>query len=395
MVFLKVPVISKVQLFQLFFDFRFNAVQTYSKHLFIICTYVTVAPHAVIGISTARLNFVIQLEEAFGYHGSPHIKQGLSLPVREELSHLPLFFVRKHLLDLLRAQSAFAKYNTIIIIEESSYLFILLCLLIFVKIELNYVLILYLVNTLFIILLTLKYLKLSSTIIAYKVNLSYVREVMLYGLKIHAGNIFRTLNYRLDSLIVGMFFSLAVVGYYSIATSLVQTAMLIGYSIGTVILPVISKVGFADDKYIIIPILRVTIFISVLFCAAVYGFGSMFIKLCFGQAFIPAVEPLYIMAPTAIFTNVSLILSYYYVGTGRGVISSYSSVILVLTTAIFALLLIPHWGIRGAALAVTMSSLVQALYLFLTLKKDGSYGFGELLIPRKSDLMHVRKQILG
>jgi len=308
---------------------------------------------------------------------------------------IPLFFVRKHLLDLLRAQSAFAKYNTIIIIEESSYLFILLCLLIFVKIELNYVLILYLVNTLFIILLTLKYLKLSSTIIAYKVNLSYVREVMLYGLKIHAGNIFRTLNYRLDSLIVGMFFSLAVVGYYSIATSLVQTAMLIGYSIGTVILPVISKVGFADDKYIIIPILRVTIFISVLFCAAVYGFGSMFIKLCFGQAFIPAVEPLYIMAPTAIFTNVSLILSYYYVGTGRGVISSYSSVILVLTTAIFALLLIPHWGIRGAALAVTMSSLVQALYLFLTLKKDGSYGFGELLIPRKSDLMHVRKQILG
>ena len=306
---------------------------------------------------------------------------------------IPLLVLRKHVLDLLRAQRSFAEYNKTVIIEDSCYFCALALLITFVKIDVNHTLILYLFNLTFIILLTFHYLTRHRPRIAYRIDFRYVWEILSYGLKIYVGNIFRTLYYRVDSLIVGAFFSLAVVGYYSIAASLVQTATLIGYSIGAVILPVISQPDSSNDRHIIFPILRVSTFLSVLFCVGIYAFGKICIRLFFGQAFLPATGSLYLMAPTALFTNLSVVLSYYFVGIGRGIISSYSSVILLVSTVLFAILLIPHLRIGGAALAVSISSFIQAVFLFQAIRKEGSYGFGELLVLRKSDLLYLRRLI--
>lgn len=89
------------------------------------------------------------------------------------------------------------------------------------------------------------------------------------------------------------------------------------------------------------------------------------------------------------------ILASYFSGTGRHNISSQASVTGLIVTIVFCLLLIPEWGVMGAAWAMNASHLTNCTFLFYRFNKENKMSWKEWL-PKTSDkeaLKQVMKRI--
>ena len=212
-----------------------------------------------------------------------------------------------------------------------------------------------------------------------------------FGFKQHLGSIFQLLNYRLDLLIIAALLTSAEVGQYSVAVVIAETIWYIPSSLGQILYP---KTASSDTKAAntFTPfVCRTNILLTSIAILILYGISGTIIPWLFTSEFYPSVMALKLLLPGTLFLGINKVLASDLTGRGFPQYSTYAAFFSLIFTIIFDFLLIPRFGINGAALASSISYMISALIIiYLFIKTTGVRPL-DLLILRAGDIVDYRR----
>lgn len=202
---------------------------------------------------------------------------------------------------------------------------------------------------------------------------SILKELSFFGFYVVLINSISTINSQVSTLLIGYYMNEVEVGYYAVALIFVQGIILIPSAVQYVTSPAIAtyhgKKEYMNIKKLTTNVMLKTFLIAIISSFVLIISGSFLITTIFTEEFLPAYLPLIILLiGNSIFAPIVSI---------GGALSSIGKVnivfgISVLSTFInlfFNILLIPKFGIIGAALATSSSLLITAVIQIFFIKK--------------------------
>ncbi|MCK5305927.1 MAG: flippase [Candidatus Omnitrophica bacterium] len=219
-------------------------------------------------------------------------------------------------------------------------------------------------------------------------NFRLIKDVLIFGWKGHFGQTLFSIVNRLDSYLIKFFLGSAFLGFYSVSLA-VEGLWSISTSMGIALFPKVSSSLLEDKNGQTMAVTRHGFFLTCLFCLMFFIFSRPFVKILYGDVFLPAVAPLCLLLPGVAFLSITKTLKPYLSGIGKPQIATYSSMVTILVCVFLNLLFIPRLGIKGAALATTCSYLTYtAIILAAFLKISGCRLVDTIFIKKRDFLMY-------
>jgi O-antigen/teichoic acid export membrane protein len=192
-----------------------------------------------------------------------------------------------------------------------------------------------------------------------------------YGGILWLGAVFSFLHLRADQFMIRQMLDLGALGIYSLAVPLAELLLLVPVSVSSALLGKLyntSEPGTA--RSIMARTLKLTLYI----CAALALAGiplSLLIPVIYGEAYAGAVASVMVLLGGAVFASVARVGMQYFFTLGRPKVHLYTSLATLLLNVLLNFLLIPRWGIFGAATASSVSYLAYGIfYLALFLYRE-------------------------
>ena len=189
------------------------------------------------------------------------------------------------------------------------------------------------------------------------------RELLTFGSQIFGASAVNLINYRADTIFIGYFLTAAAVGQYAVAVELGQFFWLIPNAVQTITYPATSeywsKKNYRALHKMVDKSIKYTACILLPIAVGVGIFAESIVSSIFGEGFNSAVLPLRILlVGTALQGATIRAVGSSLTGVGRPDISLKLVTISAVTNIVLNILLIPKFGIAGAAATTTCSLLL-------------------------------------
>ena len=221
-----------------------------------------------------------------------------------------------------------------------------------------------------------------------------LKESLRFGLKGHLGNIAGFLNYRMDTLLVAYFVGASGVGLYSIAVGMAEMVGILPSAVALVLLPKVASSEGESAWPIAAASCRNVVLLSVVAAFFLLALGRPAIGLAYGTAFLPSYSALIALLPAMIALGIDRVLSAYLTGSGRPIMATYAIIVATAVNLGLNLVLIPRWGITGAAAASSVSYSVDAILVVAFSLRMSKGKLSDALLPRLSDIAMYRLMLM-
>ncbi|MGC4110501.1 MAG: O-antigen polysaccharide polymerase Wzy [Nocardioides sp.] len=191
-------------------------------------------------------------------------------------------------------------------------------------------------------------------------RLAEVTRALAVGTRFHLGQVALQLLVRFDIVLLSALAGLASVGVYSVAVSLTAPVGAFATTIGTTFLRDQFAVEDARARVATLRLMAVTTLLVVPAMVVITVLALPLLPLVWGPDFAGARWPLVLLAPGVVAMAVQRAVGNYFVRLGRAWILNLRAVVAVLVNVVACLVLIPHFGASGAAVASTVAYLVYA-----------------------------------
>ncbi len=223
------------------------------------------------------------------------------------------------------------------------------------------------------------------------VTLSSMGAIAVFSVMTGLANLVSILNYRADMLLVEHFLGTAGTGIYSKAVQLVEGLFFISQAVGVAILPRVGAAAHDDAAALVARSIRITLALMLAAGLLLCAVAGLLIPLLFGADFAGAVTPFRIFIPgVAAWGMANLLATFYTTHLGRPRVPLLTALWSLGITVLSSLVLIPLWGLSGAALATTLgyvAAIAGGLWLF---RRDTGTPWRALLLPDSADLRDGR-----
>jgi O-antigen/teichoic acid export membrane protein len=212
-----------------------------------------------------------------------------------------------------------------------------------------------------------------------------LRTLAAFGLRAQLSTVLQFFSYRFDLFLLNATAGLGAAGLYSVATLLAESVWYIPSAVGLVLAPRVAAGVEGDDDDVTAAICRGTTLVSVAGAVVIAALAPLLVLLLFGSAFLPAVVPLWVLLPGVVALGLDKPIASYQLGRGRPQISLYVALLATPITIAAYVLLIPRYGIVGAAAGSTISYIATTVIEIVYLHRVSPLRFRSLVIPRRSD----------
>lgn len=186
-----------------------------------------------------------------------------------------------------------------------------------------------------------------------------LRATTVFGFYVVLANSISYLNTQVDSILIGHYLNPTEVGIYAVAALIVQVLPLIPSAVQCVTTPAMATLYGKGDmegvRHIFYSTLKKSFFLSAGSAVLLAIFSPYFIIILFGEKFLGSYVPLLILligyAISATYSAVGSVLS----SIGKVHIMFRIGGVSVLINIALNILLIPYFGISGAAIATTIA----------------------------------------
>ncbi len=215
-----------------------------------------------------------------------------------------------------------------------------------------------------------------------------LKASLRFGLKSYLYNLERRVNLRLDVFLVAGLAAggVAATGVYSVAVNVAELILFLPVSIRMSLLPMVAGGSTAEANRLTSMACRHTMFLSVLMACAFALAGPVALPLAYGEQFVDAVVPLLILLPGVVLLSQARILYSDLVGRGRPEVSTVSAAAGMVITVVLDLLLIPSYGVVGAAVASTSAYAVEFFIASFFFLRISQIPWNEVLLLQNGDL---------
>jgi O-antigen/teichoic acid export membrane protein len=213
-------------------------------------------------------------------------------------------------------------------------------------------------------------------------------EELRFGSRAIVGTTAERLQFRADSFLVNAIVGVRATGVYSVTSGLAETLWYVPNALGVVMFSraVDPK---ADAGRIAAVLTRTTIAVALLTAIPAFLLGPRLVRFVYGSQFADAGVALRLILPGVVAYSVVAILSRYIVGRGRPGTGTVVLLLGLFTNIVMNLVLIPRYGILGAAAASSISYTATAVTTLAVFRRLSGRGWAETLIVRRSDILAV------
>ena len=294
----------------------------------------------------------------------------------------PLTFLNNNLTAVLKSEGKFFIVNKVQVINKIIYF--LICTILFFIVDVNIVIF---AN---IIILSISIISLWKKIgiksIRIKFNKEYQKKNISYGFKSYLANMITFLNYRLDTFIIkALSKSTMTVGQYGVSVTLAEQVWVFASAISSVMFPYITSIENDEDKSKVTSLTFKIVMVVTFMAIIVLFFASNLIRFVYGEDYYGSIIPLKILLIGVFSLSLGKILANDIASRGKPELNALSNLMGLLVNVIFNILLIPRFGIVGAAMATSISyTLTSSIFLISFIKLTG-LTLKELLVFNKEE----------
>lgn len=196
-------------------------------------------------------------------------------------------------------------------------------------------------------------------------------KLLLFGSKIFGTNIINLLTSQADILLIGYFLSAREAGYYSIAIAICTLISILPSAVQMITYPTTSEYwaqeNFKTLQFMINKSIKYSLLILLPLGMIIGYLSKIIVGLIYGNVYYPAITPLYILLFGKIITGgIAQPVGGSFSGIGRPGLALLLDSITAIVAVILDVILIPYFGIIGAAVATSSAFLVKNL-IFLVI----------------------------
>ena len=222
----------------------------------------------------------------------------------------------------------------------------------------------------------------------------FLRATFTYGIKAHALLIINFLNYRLDIFLLQYLTGdTAAVGYYSLAVGMAELMWLVPNS---AVAPLFSGVAQseADDRSLItLRTCRWSLIFLVVLALGGLVLGRPFIRLLYGAEYLPAFGPFLWLLPGICLFPLFKLLIIDLAARGFPGYGTLASAVALVVNVGANIVLIPHLGGKGAALATSLSYTFMSLISVFFFMRITKHSLLDIFIIDLKELQFISAKI--
>jgi len=209
-------------------------------------------------------------------------------------------------------------------------------------------------------------------------------ELLRFGFFPMLALLMTTLNYRIDVLMLRAsgYVTDAQIGVYSIGIALAEKIVLIPDSLKGVL---VSKLTKGADDYEVVRACRLTLFASVAMCIAFLLLGQWGITFLYGSEYSGEYSVMMICAVGALCIGYFKLIAQYNIVNKKQIRNVVMLSVAIVIDVIFNLILIPLYGIEGAAVATCFGNVVCGIVFILYFSRLIKISPVKMVLPQKED----------
>jgi O-antigen/teichoic acid export membrane protein len=216
-------------------------------------------------------------------------------------------------------------------------------------------------------------------------------EYFRMALKVAATSLVTLLNYRADVYIVAVFLPAFDLGLYTVAVAAAEALLVPTQIAALVTSPHIGSLDREAASRLTARCVRNNLIVAGVICAVIFAIAPLLVQLFYGSSFLPLVPALRILLIGVVALSLgSPLSSYYTLKLGKpevALVLAGGSAVLCIATA---LVLVPHLGIEGAAVASTVAYIAGQAVAIVYFSQRAYVPFAAILLPTREDFVVYR-----
>ncbi|MCF6170799.1 MAG: polysaccharide biosynthesis C-terminal domain-containing protein [Bacteroidales bacterium] len=204
------------------------------------------------------------------------------------------------------------------------------------------------------------------------------KKVLKYGLVTQTANILNIVNNRGSFYIITHFLGLASLGVYNAGVQLTEGLRVIGQSIAVVQFSTISNTNEPEyARTLTIRLMKLSVLLTMMALLVLLTIPEHIYSLLLTKDF-SGVKPVIIaLSPGVMALAINNIFSHYFSGMGMPKINLHAKITGLVFTLVLLFILIPAFGIIGAAVTASVSYLATVVHQYIVFKKQTGTRFVE------------------
>jgi stage V sporulation protein B len=301
------------------------------------------------------------------------------------LVRTPLLLLDNYLYSILQATGKFGTYNTRLLLSEGLRLALLAVALIVLDMGLFASLVIYtgvwFLNVVWLLLTMSREIRFRLS-----VDWGLLRETYSFGIRSWVQILTQHMLIRVGFYMVSYFLGASQVAFYTIALRFTELVLEVPQAIGLVLYPRLAALPEEEVHRLTAQTCRRTLMVTVPAALALALLGPYVIVLWYGEPFAPATEPLPWAAAAVAMMSIYVIVTRDFTSRAQQTVNTTSGLIALVTNTALCWLLIPPYGITGAAMATAIAYLSACLVLMTVFVRESGLPLGDLLVPKRGDV---------
>jgi len=219
-------------------------------------------------------------------------------------------------------------------------------------------------------------------------NMALVRRTLSFGSRSHVGRVMLLGNYRLDQWILGAIAGPSQLGVYSVAVALAEALFLLPSSLAAVQRPDLVRVSQAEAVRQSSAVFRNALLLTAIAGIVLIALAPWIVVGLFGDEFRGATNQLRVLVCGAFGVVALKQLGSALTARQKPSLASLAIGCAFVSTVVLDLLLIPHHGGMGAAIASTVSYTLGGIVVLVIFTRSLG-GTRHELVPRADDARDV------
>lgn len=222
------------------------------------------------------------------------------------------------------------------------------------------------------------------------ISLEEIKSMIRYGIKMYLSSVMNFLNYRLDNFIISAILSYESLGMYAISVAI---ADMLGKISQTISLILFSKLPMLSEKKALVVtsiVLKITLILNFISIVLFLTIGYNLLNIIFDSKYNDSFEIFLYLAPGVLFLSIFRILYHDLAAKDLAKIGVNATAVGLVGTVILDFLFIPFMGIKGAALASTVTYLLSCLMIMRSYKKVNNVSYKEMFLPSTQELIFIK-----
>jgi len=200
----------------------------------------------------------------------------------------------------------------------------------------------------------------------------YLAAAFRYGVKVQASSLLMAVAGRVDLLLVYWLAGQAAAGYYSVALTIGTLVMYVAWALSIASFPRLAYLDETEALALTAQICRCGLAATLVVGVPILLATPIVVPFLFGSVYRPAVQPAIILLGGGMIWSLQWLLCRARAARGQPELFFYSFGASLVIMCLLDYLLIPAWGITGAALAASVGPAAGLAICLLTYSHAGS-----------------------